>query len=165
MTDEADNPMTLLTGMTKQELEQVVARAQHLLGDDNDATDSNDARVVHDLLADLLHARGTGAKMPWVACKRCKHFDKFAMGAKGLCMYIDLYIRPATKVERVRAIQVLLDLLIDHVDASPAPLGHKTVTNKLGKVGEVVNHEFPGYMEIGALRGVLLHKNLLTARR
>lgn len=136
-----------LASLSQTQLRELVTRASALL---DRPQDDSATGLVHDALDGIFRKRGEKLP-PMSVIKKLPHYGSFRDGSTALLEYIDTYLKPSTRVERLKAVNVLLAMLIRWLERREIPISHRAVSQSLSRVASIVDKQFPGYRQSGLL--------------
>ncbi len=144
-----------LTTLTPEELRELRARAGLLLQNSTASSgDSIDEEVLADVLADELRAKSIRVPVYGVL-KRMHHYKAFHEAAPLVEAFTTAHVRPRTKAERRVAYTVFVRMVVRYMESARIPVSHKAACQQLRRVPEIVERQFPGYVENGLLRSIV----------
>lgn len=89
-----------------------------------------------------------------------RHWPRFVKSIPCFLNYVDKYFSPKSRTERIKVIRVLVGCILKHLQSHHIPRGHRSITDCLVKIHDVVDDQFPGYRESGFLP-LIIHPNQL----
>lgn len=150
-----------LATLSPGELREAKARLQVLLGASGGIIDQvpgedDDRGLVYHELCDMIR-RKTGAKPPPLArFLDTKYAPAFRSGADEIIRYAVEHLKPRGRAGMIQAIRLLVSLIVRQVMLeNRVPIAIGPLACNLGRVAELVDEAFPGYMESGLLGMVL----------
>src|SRR5574337_2007760 len=154
--------LNLLPRLSQPELREVAARAAALCAGPAPARNgkADTARVLYDAVAALFAARRGTRLAPYDAFVRGKGGAALRKHADDLRTYIKAHLRPRGRLDEDNTLAMLLGLLYNILVAEGRPLTPNVFCAHLGRVPEVVEAQFPGYLASGLLP-VVLHPRRL----
>jgi hypothetical protein len=150
-----------LSNLSQKDLKEAQARIALLIKDD--ANDSSDEHLVYSEMASVLKQYGEKNVAPLFLVKKANYAKAFKDGVVILAQYVDDYLMPKTKTERLKGIRILLELIVNWMRSlpSPIPLMFATLANNLHNVDVAVEGSFPYYRESGLLCALINSKRIV----
>lgn len=146
-----DDVIAVLPRFTRADLQELQVRISALLGD----ADSEGPAIVHGVVVEYMRRRGGSGNMPYSVLKRSKQFPRFNKGALVLLKFIDDYLPKIVRVERRKAIYVLVGAAVKYLEYQHIPIGFYTIGDALTRINQVVDYQFPGYIEAGLITAIV----------
>lgn len=145
--------MTDLTKMTTPQLRTLRAQineeltAREASGSSTPETPETDVHTVFNKVS------GDTFQLPPLPIlkKQSKGYTGFVKECVALCSYVDEHFRTPSRVQRMRGIQLCLEVFLAWMDKRDIPLSTKTVMEQLPKARSLVERVFPGYRQSGLL--------------
>jgi len=136
-----------LTELTQDQLRELRARADILLK--STGGHDPDEEMLHDVLVDTLTAHHHRA-MPLHVARKAPHWGTFRENAAHILAFVRTHITE-NRVAMRKALGVLLRIQARWMLTRGIPLSHRTVCQQLVRIPDLVEREFPGYLESGLL--------------
>jgi len=162
---ETPNILESLGTLTPAQQREAHARLSFLLNPTGKANtddveprkhDDEDEQMVLSELHGILAAAGDTRKIPLsVLLKINTTGQAFKRGVKVLCIFVRQNFKPAKKVDKLKAIRILLRCIAKDLNQRSVPICPKTVSQAMERIANVVDRQFPSYMESGLLPAVL----------
>lgn len=147
--------LSALPNLDPKDLAQVQARVGILLSNSpTPAASAEDEalRTVHDQVVFVLRQWGELRSFPLQALLRSRNGSLLRTGSKSLVDFVNKFLKPKNRVERLRAIRILIGVCArwsnTHWHRTPT---YKTVCLALVQIHCAVEDQFPGYLRSGLL--------------
>jgi hypothetical protein len=145
-----------LAQLSPDELRNVQARVGFLLGADSPAAlEPSDEDQVHEAIAVVLRKCGVLNTPPLGVIRRQRHYKQFVEGAGELLRFTEEQVRPGSRMERVKALRILVRMIANWLRDAGRPLSHMTISRSLKRVADISDQRFPGYVASGLMPVIL----------
>ncbi len=141
-----------LTVLPAQDLEQIKARAEFLLGQTaktKHIEDTTNEELLFDVLTDHLHSLFGSSPLPWGNFVQIKAHPLFMKNAKKVDAFINNLTKDLTQIERIRVYRLCISLISQNLRELRVPLSISSITSNLSRAPELFDRSFPGYIKAG----------------
>ena len=136
-----------LPRLSRADLQEMAGRLTALLGEG----DADGPAWVFSIVVKHLRRRGGSGNMPYSALKRSRQYPRFHRGAKGLLQFVDNHFPGIKRVEQQKVLNVLVGACTRYLENHNIPIGYYTLGDCMGRINQVIDDQFPGYMEAGLI--------------
>ena len=139
--------LSWLPGLSQSELLLIQTRLSILLESSAEKRYAEVAEI-HGILWETVDRLNLA---PFSVLMRSSRGKQFRTGATALQLFVDESFPGIGKLQRRRVLMVLVRCVLDYQEAHHLPKSITSISSTFGRIREVVEESFPGYMRCGLL--------------
>lgn len=158
----ADDLMLALAKLSPKDLKEVQARTAALLSSQSDPKADEAETLVYQQMVNVLKDLGHADLPPLKVIRLSKGGKALKEGTPKFVRYVEKHFRPQRRIDKINCLQLLLKMLVRRLHRDGVPVSVTTLAQGLLRIAEVVDDEFPGYLESGFLPLLLKKFNMVS---